>query len=189
MAKGPLGAFYAPQEPMQASFAKRASGHTLPGGGEPGPERAGLSEPVRPDRPGRPVPVGVAVVPRGLSPGPDQRTRPGRSMPHTALLRGVLFVVELVQDSSDECLSGFGGLDVQADGSTRGPGTPCAAAAAALTAGRKLPGFPLPARAVLFPSRPSMSAGRKIGMSALRLYLAVAMILVIIKIVQLAIGH
>jgi NRAMP (natural resistance-associated macrophage protein)-like metal ion transporter len=38
-------------------------------------------------------------------------------------------------------------------------------------------------------SRPSMSAGRKIGMSALRLYLAVAMILVIIKIVQLAIGH
>jgi hypothetical protein len=29
-----------------------------------------------------------------------------------------------------------------------------------------------------------MSAGRKIGMSALRLYLAVAMILVIIKIVQ-----
>ena len=38
-------------------------------------------------------------------------------------------------------------------------------------------------------SRPSISAGRKIGMSALRLYLAVAMILVIIKIVQLAIGH
>ena len=38
-------------------------------------------------------------------------------------------------------------------------------------------------------SRPSMSAGHKIGMSALRLYLAVAMILVIIKIVQLAIGH
>jgi Mn2+/Fe2+ NRAMP family transporter len=38
-------------------------------------------------------------------------------------------------------------------------------------------------------SRPSMSAGRKIGMLALRLYLAVAMILVIVKIVQLAIGH
>ena len=38
-------------------------------------------------------------------------------------------------------------------------------------------------------SRPSMSAGRKIGMSALRLYLAVAMVLVIIKIVQLAVGH
>ena len=37
--------------------------------------------------------------------------------------------------------------------------------------------------------RPAMSAGRKVGMSALRLYLAVAMILVIIKIVQLAIGH
>ena len=38
-------------------------------------------------------------------------------------------------------------------------------------------------------SRPSMSAGRKVGMSALRLYLAVAMILVIVKIVQLALGH
>jgi len=37
--------------------------------------------------------------------------------------------------------------------------------------------------------RPVMSAGRKVGMSALRLYLAVAMILVIIKIAQLAIGH
>jgi NRAMP (natural resistance-associated macrophage protein)-like metal ion transporter len=37
--------------------------------------------------------------------------------------------------------------------------------------------------------RPVMSAGRKIGMSALRLYLAVAMILVIVKIVQLALGH
>jgi Mn2+/Fe2+ NRAMP family transporter len=37
--------------------------------------------------------------------------------------------------------------------------------------------------------RPAMSAGRKIGMSALRLYLAVAMILVIVRIVQLAIGH
>jgi Mn2+/Fe2+ NRAMP family transporter len=37
--------------------------------------------------------------------------------------------------------------------------------------------------------RPSMSASRKVGMSALRLYLAVAMILVIIKIVQLAMGH
>jgi hypothetical protein len=37
--------------------------------------------------------------------------------------------------------------------------------------------------------RPAMSAGRKVGMSALRLYLAVAMILVIMKIVQLAIGH
>jgi Mn2+/Fe2+ NRAMP family transporter len=37
--------------------------------------------------------------------------------------------------------------------------------------------------------RPMMSNGRKIGMSALRLYLGVAMILVIIKIVELAIGH
>ena len=38
-------------------------------------------------------------------------------------------------------------------------------------------------------SRPAMPAGRKIGMSALRLYLAVAMVLVIIRIVQLALGH
>jgi hypothetical protein len=37
--------------------------------------------------------------------------------------------------------------------------------------------------------RPAFSTGRKIGMSALRLYLAVAMILVIVKIVQLALGH
>jgi Mn2+/Fe2+ NRAMP family transporter len=37
--------------------------------------------------------------------------------------------------------------------------------------------------------RPAMSAGRKIGMSALRLYLAVAMILVIVRIVELALGH
>jgi Mn2+/Fe2+ NRAMP family transporter len=37
--------------------------------------------------------------------------------------------------------------------------------------------------------RPVVSAGRKIGMSALRLYLLVAMILVIVKIVQLALGH
>jgi Mn2+/Fe2+ NRAMP family transporter len=37
--------------------------------------------------------------------------------------------------------------------------------------------------------RPAMSTGRKTGMSALRLYLAAAMILVIIKIVQLALGH
>jgi len=37
--------------------------------------------------------------------------------------------------------------------------------------------------------RPAMSAGRKIGMSALRLYLGAAMILVIVKIVQLALGH
>ncbi len=37
--------------------------------------------------------------------------------------------------------------------------------------------------------RPVMSSGRKIGMSALRLYLGVAMILVIVKIAQLALGH
>jgi hypothetical protein len=38
-------------------------------------------------------------------------------------------------------------------------------------------------------STPAMSTGRKVGMSALRLYLGVAMILVIVKIVQLALGH
>jgi Mn2+/Fe2+ NRAMP family transporter len=37
--------------------------------------------------------------------------------------------------------------------------------------------------------RPAMSAGRRIGMGALRLYLAVAMVLVIVKIAQLALGH
>jgi len=34
-----------------------------------------------------------------------------------------------------------------------------------------------------------MSTGRKIGLAALRSYLAIAMILVIVKIVQVAIGH
>ncbi len=37
--------------------------------------------------------------------------------------------------------------------------------------------------------RPAMSVGRKVGMGALRLYLGVAMVLVVIKIVELAIGH
>jgi hypothetical protein len=37
--------------------------------------------------------------------------------------------------------------------------------------------------------RPVMSTGRKLGMSALRLYLAVAMILVIVRIVELAAVH
>jgi hypothetical protein len=37
--------------------------------------------------------------------------------------------------------------------------------------------------------RPAMSAGRKVGMSALRLYLGVAMVLVIVKIIQLALAH
>jgi NRAMP (natural resistance-associated macrophage protein)-like metal ion transporter len=37
--------------------------------------------------------------------------------------------------------------------------------------------------------RPAMPAGRKIGIGALRLYLAVAMVLVIVRIVELAIGH
>ena len=48
-------------------------------------------------------------------------------------------------------------------------------------------GWRMPPLALL--DRPVMSTGRKIGMSALRLYLAVAMILVIVRIVQLAAGH
>jgi hypothetical protein len=38
-------------------------------------------------------------------------------------------------------------------------------------------------------SKPIMSTGRKLGLSALRSYLAIAMILVIVKIVQVAVGH
>jgi hypothetical protein len=37
--------------------------------------------------------------------------------------------------------------------------------------------------------RPAMSAGRRVGMSALRLYLLVAMVLVIVRIAELALGH
>ena len=37
--------------------------------------------------------------------------------------------------------------------------------------------------------RPVMSTGRKVGMGALRLYLLAAMVLVIVKVIQLAIGH
>ena len=37
--------------------------------------------------------------------------------------------------------------------------------------------------------RAPMSLGRRIGMGALRLYLAAAMILVIVKIVQVALGR
>ena len=38
-------------------------------------------------------------------------------------------------------------------------------------------------------NRPPMSTGRRVGIGALRLYLSVAMILVIVKVVQLAFGH
>jgi NRAMP (natural resistance-associated macrophage protein)-like metal ion transporter len=38
-------------------------------------------------------------------------------------------------------------------------------------------------------ARPTMSAGRKVAMSALRLYLAVAMILVVVKVAELAAAH
>jgi Mn2+/Fe2+ NRAMP family transporter len=38
-------------------------------------------------------------------------------------------------------------------------------------------------------TRPEMSAGRRIGMGALRLYLTVAMVLVVVRIVQTVLGH
>jgi hypothetical protein len=63
--------------------------------------------------------------------------------------------------------------------------TVAGAAGAADTAARD--SWRMPPLALL--KRPVMSTGRKIGMSALRVYLAVAMILVILKIVQLAMGH
>jgi NRAMP (natural resistance-associated macrophage protein)-like metal ion transporter len=59
------------------------------------------------------------------------------------------------------------------------------AAAPVDRAGRK--SWRMPPLALL--QRPAMSAGRKIGMGALRLYLGVAMILVIIKIAELALAH
>jgi len=45
----------------------------------------------------------------------------------------------------------------------------------------------MPALAEL--TRPEMSGGRKIGMGALRLYLTVAMVLVVVRIVQTVLGH
>jgi Mn2+/Fe2+ NRAMP family transporter len=48
-------------------------------------------------------------------------------------------------------------------------------------------GWRMPPLAML--SKPVLSTGRKIGLSALRAYLAIAMILVIVKIVQVALGH
>jgi Mn2+/Fe2+ NRAMP family transporter len=59
------------------------------------------------------------------------------------------------------------------------------AAAPISRAGRE--GWRMPPLALL--ARPAMSATRKIAMSALRLYLAAAMILVIVRIVELAAGH
>jgi hypothetical protein len=38
-------------------------------------------------------------------------------------------------------------------------------------------------------SKPVLSSGRKIGLTALRAYLAVAMIMVIVKIVEVALTH
>jgi Mn2+/Fe2+ NRAMP family transporter len=60
----------------------------------------------------------------------------------------------------------------------------CCGAVTALAAGDN---WRMPPLSLL--QRPVMSAGRKIGMGALRLYLGAAMVLVIVKIVQLAIGH
>jgi hypothetical protein len=38
-------------------------------------------------------------------------------------------------------------------------------------------------------SAPLLSTGRKIGLTALRTYLAIAMVLVIVKIVEVALAH
>jgi hypothetical protein len=38
-------------------------------------------------------------------------------------------------------------------------------------------------------AKPVMSTGRKVGLAVLRSYLAIAMILVIVRLVQMAIGH
>jgi hypothetical protein len=38
-------------------------------------------------------------------------------------------------------------------------------------------------------SKPIMSTGRKIGLTILRSYLAIAMILVVVRIIQMAVGH
>ncbi len=59
------------------------------------------------------------------------------------------------------------------------------AAAPAVRAGRE--DWRMPPLALL--RRPVMSVGRRIGMGALRLYLAVAMILVVVRIATLAAGH
>ncbi len=68
------------------------------------------------------------------------------------------------------------------------PGVRAASDQAARTADRAArDSWRMPPLALL--KRPVMSTGRKIGMSAMRLYLAVAMVLVILKIVELAVGH
>ena len=38
-------------------------------------------------------------------------------------------------------------------------------------------------------SKPVMSTGRKIALTILRSYLAIAMVLVIVRLVQMAVGH
>jgi hypothetical protein len=38
-------------------------------------------------------------------------------------------------------------------------------------------------------SKPVMSTGRKVGLTILRSYLAIAMVLVIVRLIQMAIGH
>ena len=60
-----------------------------------------------------------------------------------------------------------------------------AAAGPAVRSGRE--DWRMPPLALL--RRPVMSAGRRVGMGALRLYLGVAMILVVVRIATLAAGH
>ncbi len=87
-----------------------------------------------------------------------------------------------------DIMAGCGAVSVLAAGwaLTRRLRAPEAARCAAIDrSGRD--SWRMPSLALL--QRPAMSAGRKVGMSALRLYLAVAMILVIVKVVQLAVAH
>jgi NRAMP (natural resistance-associated macrophage protein)-like metal ion transporter len=87
-------------------------------------------------------------------------------------------------------LAGCGGAAVLAAGYAlarrRRAGVPSAIPAEAADAVER-DAWRMPPLALL--RRPTMSAGRKIGMSALRVYLAVAMVLVVMKIVEIALGH
>jgi Mn2+/Fe2+ NRAMP family transporter len=83
-------------------------------------------------------------------------------------------------------MTGCGAAAILAAGyalTRRRPGLPAAGAGG--QADRKA--WRMPPLALLH--RPAMSTGRKIGLGALRLYLLIAMILVAVRIVQLALGH
>jgi len=84
-------------------------------------------------------------------------------------------------------LAGCGAAALAAAGYALARRRPAGAPAGRPAAPADRDGWRMPPLALL--QRPVMSTGRKIGMAALRLYLAAAMILVIVKIVRLALGH